>query len=268
MSTALGRAAGRPLARPQAALAAVLAGLAALAWWGTGEQMGGMGSAGLELGGLAFFAGVWVLMMAAMMFPSLAPMVIVYDRLRSARRAREPGAPGIEGTALFVAGYLVTWTAAGLAAYGIVEVGRALEDGALAWDRAGRELTGGVLLASAAFQLTPLKHACLTRCRGPLSFVLEHWRGGRRGALRMGALHGAWCVGCCWALMATLFALGVMSLGWMAFVAALIAVEKLSPRPAWPLVAVVLLVLALAVLAAPELVPGIGGGGAGAPMAM
>ena len=266
MSTVLGRSGSRPLALPQAGLAAVLVAVAALAWWQTAERMGGMGSSGLELGGLGFYTGVWVLMMAAMMFPSIAPMVVVYDRLRSARRARDRAAPGAEGTVLFVGGYLATWTAAGVAAYAAITLGQALEDGVLAWHRAGRELTAAVVLAGAGYQLTPLKHACLTRCRGPLSFVLEHWRPGRRGALWMGAVHGLWCVGCCWALMATLFAVGIMSLGWMAFVAALIAVEKLSPWPAAPLVAVVLLLLGLGVLVAPGAVPGVGGGAA--PMAM
>jgi predicted metal-binding membrane protein len=94
--------------------------------------------------------------------------------------------------------------------------------------------------------------------------VLEHWRSGRSGALRMGGVHGGWCVGCCWALMATLFAVGIMSVGWMAFVAALIAAEKLLPVPASRGVAIVLLVLGVALLVAPDAVPGVGGGhGAG-----
>jgi predicted metal-binding membrane protein len=116
-----------------------------------------------------------------------------------------------------------------------------------------------VIVLAALYQLTPLKDACLTRCRGPLSFVIENWHEGRSGALHMGFLHGAWCVGCCWALMVVLFALGVMSLGWMAFVAALIALEKLLPwkAPANRSIAVLLLVLGIAVAVAPEQVPGL-----------
>jgi predicted metal-binding membrane protein len=205
--------------------------LAALAWMVTERRMGGMSSApGADLGSLGFYTGTWVTMMAAMMLPSIAPMVLVYNRPRSSRRARGGGAPGAEGTALFIAGYLVTWTLAGLAAYAAIEAGRALDVGVLAWDRAGRELAAAVVLAGSVYQLTPVKDLCLTRCRGPFTFVLEHWHEGRGGALRMGTIHGGWCVGCCWALMATLFALGVMSLGWMAFIAALLAIEKLLPR--------------------------------------
>ena len=161
-------------------------------------------------------------MMAAMMFPSVAPTVIAYDRLRSSRRARGAGAPGFEGSALFVAGYLVTWTAAGLLAYGLIVGVRASDTGFFAWARAGREAVAVVLLAGAAYQLTPLKDLCLTHCRGPMMFLLEHWKDGRAGAFRIGSRHGGWCVGCCWALMATLLAVGIMSMGWMAFIAALI----------------------------------------------
>ena len=95
--------------------------------------------------------------------------------------------------------------------------------------RAGRWAAGGVLAVAALYELTPLKDVCLAKCRSPLGFLLGSWRDGHPGALEMGARHGAWCVGCCWALMASLFALGVMSLAWMAFVAALIALEKTLP---------------------------------------
>jgi predicted metal-binding membrane protein len=116
-----------------------------------------------------------------------------------------------------------------------------------------------VIAAAAVYQLTPLKDACLRRCRGPLDFVTERWREGSGGALLMGVEHGAWCVGCCWALMAALFALGVMSLAWMAAVAAFIALEKLLPWKAVANrgVAAVLLGLALAVLLAPGQLPGL-----------
>src|SRR5207248_7049969 len=131
--------------------------------------------------------------------------------------------------------------------------------GAVSWDRGGRYLAGGILLAAAAYQLTPLKDRCLTRCRGPLTFVLTRWRDGRAGALRMGLEHGTWCLGCCWALMAALFAVGVMSVGWMLFVAALIATEKMLPwkEVANRSVALLLVVLGLAVAFAPERVPGL-----------
>ena len=246
-------------ARAEIVLAAILVSLAAAGWWLTGRGLHDTSGSGLELGGFGFYVGVWVVMMASMMFPSIAPMVVVYDRLRRARRTRDGGAPGAEATALFVTGYLVTWTLAGIAAYALIALGRALDTGVLAWDRLGNELVAVVVLAGAAYQLTPLKEVCLRHCRGPFSFVLEHWRGGRTGALRMGTVHGGWCVGCCWALMATLFAVGIMSVGWMAVVAALIAAEKLLPVPASRGVAVVLLVLGAALLVAPDAVPGLGG---------
>ena len=115
-----------------------------------------------------------------------------------------------------------------------------------------------MILAAAIYQVTPLKQACLVKCRSPMMFLAERWRHGRLGALELGARHGAWCLGCCWALMAALFAVGVMSLGWMALIAAFIAAEKLLP---WPVaarrtVAVLLLVLGLGIAFAPADVPG------------
>ena len=139
----------------------------------------------------------------------------------------------------------------------------------LAWDRAGRWVAGGTLVVAAVYELTPLKDVCLGKCRSPLGFLLGSWRDGRSGALRMGARHGAWCVGCCWALMASLFALGVMSIAWMAFVAGLIAAEKLVPwrRVATYGTAAMLLGLGVLVLAAPDAIPALtipGGGADGA----
>ena len=246
------------LERAQLALLGLLLVLAALAWAVTSDRMGSMDSMpGENLGSLGFYVSVWVVMMAAMMFPSVAPTVIVYDRLRAGHMARGKGA-GSEATALFVAGYLSVWTAAGLAAYGVIEAARAADFSFLAWDDAGRYVAGGVIVAAAVYQLTPLKEACLVKCRGPLMFLAERWRYGRAGALGLGARHGAWCLGCCWALMAALFAVGVMSLGWMALIAAFIAGEKLLPWPAVArrTVAVLLLVLGLGVAFVPGDVPG------------
>jgi predicted metal-binding membrane protein len=210
----------RLIARGELLLAGLLLALALVAWLVTAGRMGGMDAGpGTDPGTLGFFLVVWVVMMAAMMFPSVLPMVVVYDRVSRSH----------ERTPFFVAGYLITWTAAGLGAYGLYVAGRSLFGDSLAWDGGGRYVAAGVLVGAAVYQLTPLKNRCLSRCRGPLRFVLESWREGRFGALRMGLAQGAWCVGCCWALMASLFALGVMSLAWMAFVAALIALEKLAP---------------------------------------
>jgi predicted metal-binding membrane protein len=178
-----------------------------------------------------------------MMFPSLAPTVVLY-----ARMTRDRIAP-----LLFTSGYLMIWGAAGAAAFALCWAAGDV----LAWDRAGRWIAGGTLLAAAVYELTPLKDLCLSKCRSPLGFLLGAWREGRAGALQMGAKHGGWCVGCCWALMASLFALGVMSIAWMAAVAALIAVEKLLPwrRVATYGTAGILLALGLLLLVAPDAVP-------------
>jgi predicted metal-binding membrane protein len=243
----------------QLGLVALLLVLAAIAWALTDGRMEGMDAGpGTDNGALGFYLTVWVVMMAAMMFPSIWPMVVMQVRVQAGKRERGQQVAG-GTTALFVAGYLVTWTAVGLAFYAVLELGRSLDLGFLAWDRGGPYLAGGVILAAAVYQLTPLKDVCLTKCRSPLAFLLTAWRPGRLGALRMGIEHGAWCVGCCWALMAALFALGVMSVGWMAFIAALIAIEKLLPWKAVANrgVATLLVVLGLAVALVPEDVPGL-----------
>jgi predicted metal-binding membrane protein len=243
----------------QVGLVALLLVLAAIAWAATDNQMSGMDSGpGTDPGTFGFFLGVWVVMMAAMMFPSIAPMVVMHVRIQEGRRERGH-APAIGATALFIAGYLITWAAAGLAGYGVFQLGKELTGSAFAWDNAGQYLAGGVILMAAVYQLTPLKDVCLRHCRSPFMFLMEHWRPGRTGALRMGVIHGGWCVGCCWALMAALFALGVMSIGWMAFIAALIATEKLLPWKALANrgIAVLLLALGLGVAFTPASVPGL-----------
>jgi predicted metal-binding membrane protein len=196
-------------------------------------------------------------MMAAMMLPSITPMVLAHARLQEARRERGRSA-ALGLNVVFVAGYLGAWTAAGLLGYAIFEGVRSLDLGFLAWGNAGPYVAGAVILGAAVYQLTAAKDACLRHCRSP-SLLFGHWRPGRLGALRMGIGHGGACIGCCWWLMAALFALGVMSIAWMAFVAALIAAERLLPwkAPAVRAVAVVLAVLGLAVAFAPEQVPGL-----------
>ena len=197
------------------------------------------------LGAFGWFVGVWVVMMAAMMLPSVAPTVALYARMA---RARSPLSP-----LAFAAGYFLLWGGVGVLAY---VAARAPGD-VLAWDEGGRWIAGVTLLAAAVYELTPLKSICLRKCRSPLGFLLGAWRDGWSGALRMGARHGAWCVGCCWALMASLFALGIMSVAWMAFVAGLIAAEKLLPwrRVAAFGTAAVLLALGTLLVAAPGAIP-------------
>jgi predicted metal-binding membrane protein len=238
--------------RARLGLVALLLVLAAVAWWSTAVRMAGMDAGpGTDLGAFGWFLGVWVVMMAAMMFPSLAPTVALYSRMTRRR--------GTDRPLLFASGYLVVWGMAGLGAYALFRLGRDLFGSDLAWHAGGRWFAAGVLALAALYELTPLKDVCLAKCRSPLGFLLGTWRDGRVGALEMGSRHAGWCLGCCWALMAALFALGVMSLTWMALVAALIALEKMIPwyRVATWGTAAVLLTLAIAVVTVPYDVPGL-----------
>src|SRR5919201_295107 len=219
----------------QAALVASLLAVAAVCWVVTDDRMGGMdGGPGTELGGLGWFIFVWVTMMAAMMLPSLAPIVLGRARIE---HATVSGAGAAATAAIFVAGYLLVWAAAGLLAYAIVEGVRALDIGFLAWDDAGPYIAGTVIVVAAVYQLTRPKQVCLTHCRSP-EMLLDGWRPGPVGALRMGVEHGRYCVGSSGAMM---------------------AVEKLLP---WRAVvsrsiALLLVVLGFAVAFAPEDVPGL-----------
>jgi predicted metal-binding membrane protein len=238
--------------RARLGLVTLLFGLAALGWWWTGDQMRGMDNGPWTgLGSFGWFLGVWVVMMAAMMFPSVSLTVALYSRMT---RQRSPLSP-----LLFAAGYLLTWAAAGIVAFGIGVALSSISGDLFTWDRAGRWTAGGTLVVAAVYELTPLKDVCLGKCRSPLGALLGSWRDGPSGALQMGARNGAWCVGCCWALMAALFALGVMSVMWMAVVAGLIAVEKTIPwrRVASYGTAGLLFALGVLMLTAPGAIPGL-----------
>jgi predicted metal-binding membrane protein len=207
---------------------AVLLGAALVAWIVTFERMRGMdGGPGTDLGGLGWYLGIWVTMMAAMMLPSAAPMVLVFSRV--SRERLRSGRAGSVPTWVFLAGYLAAWTAYGLLAYGAFRLIDGVDHGLLAWDRAGPYVAGGAVAAAGLYQLSPLKEVCLRHCRSPLHYIFGGWREGRLGALRMGAEHGLYCVGCCWGLMVVLFAVGVMSLFWMAVIAGVIFAEKVLP---------------------------------------
>src|SRR5690242_19150652 len=237
-------------ARTRLGLVTLLLALAGLAWWSSAGRMAGMDDGpGAPPGALGWFLGIWVVMMAAMMLPSVAPTIALYSRLT---KTKAPLAPWV-----FTAGYLLTWAAAGAIAYGIGAAARALFADTLSWDQDGRAIAGITLVVAAVYELTPLKDVCLGKCRSPLGTLLGSWRDGLSGALRMGARNGAWCVGCCWALMASLFALGVMSITWMALVAGLIAIEKTLPwrRTATYATAALLLVLGVLILTAPHAIP-------------
>ncbi len=234
--------------RSRTALAASLVGVALVAWIVTVQRMRGMDAGpGTDLGAFGWYVGIWVTMMSAMMLPSAAPTVLMFARVRR-------GA----ATWVFTLGYLLVWTGYGLAAYAVYRGIRAAAPSFLAWDDRGPWVAGGALVAAGLWQLTPLKTLCLRHCRSPLHWLLRG-RSGRLGAVWMGIEHGAFCVGCCTGLMLALFALGVMSLFWMAVVAAAILVEKTLPggEVFARLLAVVLVALGIWVAASPASVPGL-----------
>jgi predicted metal-binding membrane protein len=218
----------------------VLIAGAVAAWAVSVVRMRGMDAGpGTDLGGLAWYLGIWVTMTAAMMLPSAAPAA-----RHVARLARHLP------TLLFTAGYLAVWTGYGLLAYGIYRLVTSFDIGWLAWDRGGPFVAGGVLVAAGLYELTPLKRQSLRSCRNA-----PH--GG--SAFRRGLAHGLDCVGCSGALMAVLFALGVMSLFWMAVVAVAIFAEKVLPRGPrlMPVFAVALVALGIWVAMSPGSVPGL-----------
>ena len=225
---------GAVLRRDRLIILVALGVITLLAWWyliGMARQMGAMGSMPMPRPNPWAFDLVlprfimWVVMMIAMMTPTATPMILTFAGVRRNRlRRQQPYVP----VAVFVSGYLAIW--AMFAAIATVAQ-LALHDAALLSPMMASSsslFAGIVLLLAAAFQFTPMKQACLTRCRGPLDFIMAHWREGWGGAFVMGLEHGLFCTGCCWALMGLLFVLGVMNLVWMAVLTALIALEKFT----------------------------------------
>jgi predicted metal-binding membrane protein len=189
--------------------------------------MPGVAPPAWDAGYLAMLVVMWAVMMVGMMLPSAAPVILLQAAID---RRRQPAATPYAATTLFALGYLATWTGfsliAALAQWALAGLG--LLSGAMATTSA---ILGGLLLAAAgAYQLSPLKDVCLSRCRSPVHFLVHRRRVGPLGPLRMGLEHGAYCVGCCWLLMALLFVLGVMNLLWVATLAAFTLIEKVVPR--------------------------------------
>lgn len=171
---------------------------------------------------------MWTIMMAAMMLPAAAPLLLLLAKINHARysRRRAALATGVAGL-----GYLAAWTGfsllAMLAQWGLLEA-RLVSP---MMDSSSPLLSGALLVAAGAYQFTPLKYACLSRCRSPLGVLMNDWREGYLGAFRMGLRQGAYCTGCCWLLMALLFAFGVMNLIWIAALALFVLLEKILPQP-------------------------------------
>jgi predicted metal-binding membrane protein len=199
-------------------LGGALLALAAGAWWLLLLQSGGMSMA-MEIS-IPVYLATWVVMLAAMMLPATAPLALAYGRVTRARGG------GRLAALPFSAGYLLLWTAAGLVPLAVFVGSRGLVAG-MTTSTLGPLALAGVLVGAGLYQLSPWKGACLRACRSPLGFVIGHdFNSGALGGLLAGAAHGAFCLGCCWALMAVLTVVGLMSLPWMAALSVLILAEK------------------------------------------
>jgi predicted metal-binding membrane protein len=233
------------LRRARLVVAAALVVLLVLAWtylWvgaGTGMSAADMTSLSLFPHLQADKAGemestwplviaMWWVMMIAMMTPSAAPLVLLYGLVL--RRHSPPGKHVFGLSLLLLSGYLAAWLVFSVAAAAMQKALQpaGLLSGMMLWSKSA-VLSAAVLAAAGLYQLSPLKRACLAKCRDPVRYLTEHWRPGRRGSFVLGLRHGAYCVGCCWMLMALLFVGGVMNLVWIAVLTVLVLVEKLTP---------------------------------------
>jgi predicted metal-binding membrane protein len=233
------------LRRERAVIAAGLGAVVALAWfylW----QGAGMGMSAIDMTTLSLFphlqpddmgemdstwpvvVSMWWVMMIAMMTPSAAPLVLLYGFVL--RRHAAAGQNAYLPSLLLLAGYLVVWLAFAVVAATLQKLLQpaGLLSEMMLWSKSAA-LSAAVLAAAGLYQLSDFKHICLTQCRSPVRFLTEHWRPGRFGSFVLGARHGAYCVGCCWMLMALLFVGGVMNLIWIAVLTLLVLVEKLTP---------------------------------------
>lgn len=224
--------------RDKLAIGGALAILSIAAWMSTlyQTQMMNMGHAlepmagmGPDVSGLALllYLATWTVMMTAMMLPSAGPMILTYATVSQQRRSRHLA---YTFTGLFVLGYLLAWGGSGLAAYAISALPPIVTMVVPELEKYAGLIGGAVLVMAGAYQFSALKNVCLSNCRTPLGYVMTHWREGRSGALLMGLHHGLYCIGCCWALMAILFVVGVMNPAWMALLALFMFVEKVSAR--------------------------------------
>jgi predicted metal-binding membrane protein len=233
---------------------AVTAWALLLAWHRSGPEMD-MALASPTMGLRApLFLAIWVTMMVAMMFPTAAPMILVFHRLQADRRER---GGAFVPTWVFVAGYMLVWTLAGVAAFAVALAAEAAAASAALSPETGARIGGVVIVAAGLYQLSPLKDLCLSKCRTPVGFIMTSWRDGTWGALQMGLLHGAYCLGCCWLLFAILFPLGMMNIAAMAVVTALVFAEKTLPwgRRATRATAAVLIACGALVVGMPQILP-------------
>lgn len=223
-----------------------------LVWQTTSDNMMAMG----PTMGLAapLFLAIWVVMMIAMMFPTAAPMILIFHKVELNKRQR---GEAFVATWVFVAAYLVVWTLAGVIAFACAVLSERLAQSIGLPAKTAARVGGALLIVAGLYQLTPLKSVCLSKCQSPITFIMTSWRDGFGGAMRMGIEHGLYCLGCCWLLFVILFPLGIMNVAAMAVLTALIFAEKAFPwgmRVA-QIAAVVLVLYGVVVLFVPSALP-------------
>ena len=246
-----------PMRRQRNLILALLLVLAVAAWASLIWQaaMADAPMMGLTMGlGASLFITIWVVMMVAMMFPTAAPMILMFARVQTGKRER---GQVFVPTWVFVSAYMIVWALFGVLAYVIAVSMEVLAEQSM-WlmDNAAR-LGGGVFILAGLYQLSRLKRACLSKCRTPLDFILGSWRDGYGGAFRMGIEHGLYCLGCCWLLFVILFPLGMMNVAAMAVITLLIFAEKSLPvgQRVSQIVAVVLIGYGALVVFVPAVLP-------------
>src|SRR5947209_2411880 len=248
-----------PFPRERQLILGVLLMLAAASWalliWQAAAMNSQAMGMGLTMGmSTGLFLAIWVVMMIAMMFPTAAPMILMFTRVYAGKRQQSQA---FVPTWVFVSAYLLIWTLFGLVAYPLA-LGAERLAGQSMWLMTNAPRIGGALLIVVGlYQLSPLKHICLAKCRTPLQFILGSWHDGYGGTLRMGLEHGAYCLGCCWFLFVILFPLGIMNIAVMALLTALIFAEKALPfgRQISQLAGVALIIYGALVIFLPAVLP-------------
>ena len=262
-----------PLTVQRTIILSLLLVLAALAWalllWqGASADLDmAMSSPTMGLRGPLFLT-IWVVMMAAMMFPAAAPMILTFHQVQGAKRRR---GQAFVSTWVFVAGYMMVWTWAGIAAYAGAQTAEGVAERIALSPIIAARIGGALFIAAGLYQLTPLKDVCLSKCRTPITFIMTSWREGTAGAFHMGVAHGGYCLGCCWLLFVILFPLGIMNIAAMAVLTLVVFAEKVLPwgRFTSRAIAVALVTYGIAVIAMPEILPIFSsGGGMDMPMNM
>jgi predicted metal-binding membrane protein len=255
----MARAQADPISLQRNVILGLLLVLAAAAWaelvWqgAEGDMVMAMDSPTMGLRAPLFLA-IWVIMMVAMMFPTAAPMIVTFHKVQAGKRQR---GEAFVSTWIFVAAYLLVWGLSGVVAYAGALAAEAIAARTALSPATAARIGGGVLVVAGLYQFTPWKNICLLKCRTPISFIMTSWHDGAAGALRMGLLHGAYCLGCCWLLFVILFPLGVMNIAAMAVITLVIFAEKSLPwgGAVTRAAAVALIVYGFAVVIAPQCLP-------------